>query len=77
MNHPLLKEAFSALEAGVIDGLKRCKIGDRDTQHELTLTLQLIGNLQSHFHEIMETGKLARIQLERESMPKRILRRLA
>ena len=77
MNNPLLKEAFSTLEAGVIEGLKRCKIGDRDTQHELTLTLQLIGNLQSHFQEIMETGKLARIQLERESMPKRILRRLA
>ena len=77
MAHPLFKEAFSTLEAGVIDGLKRCRIGDRDTQHELTLTLQLIANLQEHFREVVETGKLARIQIERESMPKRILRRLA
>ena len=61
---PLLKEAFDKIEAGIIDAMKRVPMGDTKTQHELVLSLQLFGRIKGHMAEVMETGKLARIQKE-------------
>lgn len=64
MEAPLLKEAFDKIEAGIIDAMKRVPMGDTKTQHELVLSLQLFGRIKGHLAEVMETGKLARIQKE-------------
>ena len=62
MDSPLLKEAFEKVETGLIDLMKRVEIGNTKTQHELILSLQLLGRIKGHLVETMETGKLARIQ---------------
>ena len=64
MDAPLLKEAFEKIEEGLIDAMKRVPMGDQKTQHELILSLQLFGRIKGHLAEVMETGKLARIQKE-------------
>lgn len=74
MNEPLIKEAFEKIESGVISALKSCAMADRDTQHELALTLQLLGKLQGVFKEIMQTGQLA--QMQEESIASRLVRKL-
>jgi len=63
MNEPMVKEALEKIEAGLLDSMKRCPLGDIETQHRLVLTLQLLGNFKGHFQEAMTTGKLARQQI--------------
>ena len=62
MDAPLMREAFEKVEAGLIDAMKRVEIGNTKTQHELILSLQLLGSVKRHLTETMETGKLAQIQ---------------
>jgi hypothetical protein len=64
MDAPLMREAFEKLETGLIDAMKRVSMGDTKTQHELVLSLQILGRVKGHLTETMETGKLARIQKE-------------
>lgn len=72
LNHPLLKQAFLGIESGIVENMKQVPIGDTKTQHELVLTLQLLGKLKGHFLTIMQTGKMAAVQ--KESMAKRVIR---
>ena len=64
MNEPLLKDAFAKVENGLIEAMKRVPMGDTNTQHELVLSLQILGRVKGHMVEVMDTGKLARIQKE-------------
>ena len=64
LSEPLLVEAFSRVEAAIVDALKRCPVGDRNTQHELCVSLQLLGKVHGHIKEAATTGKLARIAKE-------------
>lgn len=74
MRDPLFNEAFHGIESNLIDRMKRVPMGDRDTQHELILSLQLLANVKRYFAEMLETGKMAEIQ--KESTLKTKLRRM-
>lgn len=73
LNEPLLKEAFEQVEKGIVEAMKRVPMGDTKTQHELVLTLQLLGKVKGYIEEVVQTGKLARIQ--KQTMAQRIFRR--
>lgn len=75
MGNQLLKSAFSDIEAAVVDELRRVAVGDASRQRDLIVTLQVVGNVQRILRTHIETGKLA--MLQKESMAKRMLRRLA
>lgn len=62
LNDPLFVSAFDKIEASLIGQMKRVPMGDRDTQHELILSLQLLANVKRYFTEVLETGKMAEIQ---------------
>lgn len=64
LSNPLLTEAFTQIEGGLIEKMAQVPMGDIDTQHELVLTLQLLRRLKKHFSTIVETGKMAEIQKE-------------
>lgn len=65
MNEPMLKGAFETVEKSLIDAMRRVAMGDKDTQHELVLSLQLLHRVRGHMVEAMETGKLARTMAEK------------
>jgi hypothetical protein len=78
LNDPMLVECFTKVESGLIDALKRCPMADRDTQHEIALSLQLLSKVQSNLKEVAQTGRLALHQKqERENWLKRQLRKVA
>jgi hypothetical protein len=74
MDEPMVKEAFEKIEHGLIESMKLCPMADRDTQHELVLTMQLLHRFRGIFLETMQTGKLA--QMQEETMSHRLVRRL-
>lgn len=59
---PMLGEAFTNVEAGLIGAMKIAALGDQATHHELVLCLQLLGRVKRHFEEAIETGRMAQIQ---------------
>jgi hypothetical protein len=74
MDDPLFKEALERIETGLIDSMKLVPMADRDTQHELILTMQLLHRFKGIFTEIMQTGKMA--QMQEDTMSNRLVRRL-
>ncbi len=62
LNDPLFAEAFKSVETGIFDAMRRVPIGDRDTQHELVLSLQVLAKVRRYLTEAVETGKMADIQ---------------
>lgn len=64
MNEPMVQEAFNLIESDIHSAMRRSAIGDRDTHHELVLSLQMLGRIRNHFQSVLETGKLAQIQKE-------------
>lgn len=75
MAEPLLVEAFSRLESGVLDQLRRVGLGDEKAHHTLIATLQTIGAVKGHLLQIMETGKMASITKE-ESKARKFLNKI-
>jgi hypothetical protein len=75
MRDPLLTEAFSKTEEAIVQRLKTCPVGDRELQHELILTLQLLGRVHGYIKTVSDTGKMAKIQKMQKSFADRMLRR--
>ena len=64
LNEPLLQEAFTAIEAKIVQELRTCDVSARDKQRDLVITLQLLGHLQRHLRTHIETGTLDRVAKE-------------
>jgi hypothetical protein len=73
MGDPVFKSAIEGIESALIDRMRLVPMADKDTQHELILTLQLLGNLKAHFVEMIQTGKMAEIQKE-QSLAQKVKR---
>lgn len=72
LDDPVFQKAFRDIESTLIERMKAVPLGDIDTQHELVVTLQLLGNLKKQFTTAVDTGKMAEIQ--KESLLKKVSR---
>ena len=68
-------EAWQKLRDGIIHMWETCPIRDKEGQHELKLELKLLKEVRHHLETTMNTGKMAKIQIERDSMFKRTVER--
>lgn len=64
LESPLFKLAIDGIESDLIDKMKQVAMADIDTQHELILSLQVLGNIRRRITTIVQTGKMAEIQKE-------------
>ncbi len=60
------KACFTDIRAGIIEKWRSCPVRDIDGQHELKLMDKLLSEIEAYFKQIIETGKMAEIQLESE-----------
>lgn len=70
----MFREAIDKVQAGIIASWKSSPVRDIDGQHELKLMLKLLSDLEGNIRQVMETGKLASIQIERESKFSKFMR---
>ena len=64
LGDPAFQKAFTGIESALIDRMRSVPMADMATQHELILSLQLLGNIRRHFETMIQTGKMAEIQKE-------------
>lgn len=74
MRNPIFKEAFEKVEVGITDAMKMSALGDEKTHNTLVISLQLLEQLKRHIKTTMETGKMAQIQVKRETMRQKLQR---
>ena len=75
MAEPLLTEAFAAVEATLIDAIKRVDVGAKDRHQDLIVSLQLLGKVRGYLTDAVVTGRMAQLQEEKESWAQRLKRR--
>lgn len=73
LNNPVFKGAVDGIERNLIERMKQVPMADIDTQHELILSLQLLGSLKRSLSDIIQTGKMAEIQKE-QSLAQKVKR---
>ena len=67
INSPLFKDAFSILDAEIINSWRESKPEDEKLRHDAYLMQDLLHSLRRHFVQVMSTGKMAEAELLRGS----------
>lgn len=62
-----IKPYFDMVDVAIIEKWKASPVSDKEGQHELRLMHKLLGDLQANLTTAINTGKMAQIQIERES----------
>ena len=67
-----LMEALSPyldmVKTAILEKWEQSPVSDREGQHELRLMRKLLGDVEANIRTTIETGKMAAIQIERESL---------
>ena len=63
-----IKPYFDMVEAAILDTWKKSPVADEKGQHELRLMIKLLHDLQMNIKTAIDTGKLAKVQVERDNI---------
>ena len=66
IDNPIYKDSIQAVREGIFTAWAACPIRDKEGQHELKLMLKLLNDLTSNIQMVAQTGKLARLEIERK-----------
>jgi hypothetical protein len=66
LENEVFKSAFENVRVGIYEKWKSCPVRDVQGQHELKLMDKLLGELEGYIKQVVDTGKMAEIQLENE-----------
>ena len=72
LENPLYIEAKEIVRQGIIDKWIECPVRDLEGQHSLKLMLKLYSDMVGYVEQVLQTGKLASIQLESEERTKKL-----
>jgi len=64
LNSEVYKHAIESVRKGVVDAMGQSPMGDDKTHNRLVIALQLINQIEKNLTTVMQTGKMARIQIE-------------
>jgi hypothetical protein len=73
VEHPLLKEAFEGVKAGIINAMQNAPMGDEKTHNRLVISLQVLSQIEKNITEKIQTGKLAEIEIQ-ETLAQKVRR---
>lgn len=71
LENPIYVETVNSIREGIIQAWESAPLRDKEGANELKLMLKLLGDLNRNIETVMQTGKMAKIQMERENVFKR------
>lgn len=73
IDNPLFIEAKDKVRAGILKAMGESPMGDEKTHNRLVIALQLLDQIEKNLNNVMQTGKLAAIQMrEKESISEKV-----
>jgi hypothetical protein len=69
LNNPVYIEAVRALRSTIHTAWENAPIRDVEGQHELKLMLKLLNDLEANIKRVVNDGKIAQIEIERQKKP--------
>lgn len=75
LENEIYTEAFEGVRAALISKWEDAPIRDIEGQKELKLMLKLLKDVQANIQHVMNTGKLAKNMIERESVFRKTVNR--
>ncbi len=66
IEHPMMVEALTTIRNSINEQWESSPARDTEGREKLWVMLKLLGNLEGHMREILETGKLAQIQVNQQ-----------
>lgn len=72
----LLREAIGAVQQNVFDQFAATDPADTGTMQRLRIKLQVIADIVRQLTEVMNTGKIAKHEIEQESRAAKLRRRI-
>lgn len=63
LNSHVYKEAFEQVEKSLLDALKNSALGDETTHNRIAICFQLLSRIDLALTTVMQTGKMAKIQV--------------
>lgn len=70
IEHPLYQEAIKSVREGIVSAMGQSALGDEKTHNRLVISLQLLAKIESNLKTVMETGRMAEIQLNESTRQK-------
>ena len=67
INNPIFVESFAAVREGIINSWANTPIRDKEGAHELKLMLKLLTDVELNIKHVLDTGKIAMDQLDRQN----------
>ena len=64
LDNPIYKDAWRLVHDGIISAMNQSAMADQVTHSRLVMALQIANKVQKSFETTLETGKLAKMQLE-------------
>ena len=66
LNNPLFKESIDKVRAGIVSSMEQSALGDQSTHNRLVIALQLLNKVEKNIREVAETGKMVKMQIEKQ-----------
>lgn len=63
LEHPFLKEAFEAVQSSILEQMREVKLRDSEMHTRLITALQVSDSVRKYLQRIVETGEIAKLQL--------------
>jgi hypothetical protein len=75
LNDPVMNEAFAAIRIGMLERLESIPISDHETQHEITLMLQLLKQVRTQLQTFVDDMAIEKKRQENEDYIARLKQR--
>lgn len=69
LDNPVYQEAIENVRNAIVSAWSNAPIRDVEGQHELKLMLKLLTDLENNITRVVNDGKIAQIEIERQKTP--------
>ena len=63
LENEVFKESFTTVKNHLIEAMQVSPMGDETTHNRLVIALQVLGQIEKSLTNVMQTGKMAKIQV--------------
>lgn len=64
LDNPVFKDAVESVRKGIVNAMAESPMGDDKTHNRLVIALQLVNQIERNLKTVMQTGKMAVMQVE-------------